>query len=79
MLMPEKKKNYAGNEFPVPTLSKEEKTQSVPSTVKLLHQKVYKNDQWGSGGLQAWPETGSLRELTGTGRAWYYGQVQQQS
>jgi hypothetical protein len=31
----------------------------VPSTVKLLHRKKERKNQWGSGGLQAWPETGS--------------------
>jgi len=31
----------------------------VPSTVKLLHQEKERKNQWGSGGLQAWPETGS--------------------
>jgi hypothetical protein len=31
----------------------------VPSTVKLLHREKERKNQWGSGGLQAWPETGS--------------------
>jgi len=31
----------------------------VPSTVKLLHCEKEKKNQWGSRGLQAWPETGS--------------------
>ena len=31
----------------------------VPSAVKLLHRKEERKNQWGSGGLQAWPETGS--------------------
>jgi len=31
----------------------------VPSTVKLLHRKKERENQWGSRGLQAWPETGS--------------------
>ena len=30
----------------------------VPSTVKLLHREMERKNQWGSGGLQAWPETG---------------------
>jgi hypothetical protein len=32
----------------------------VPSTVKLLHREKERKNQWGSGVLQAWPETGSL-------------------
>jgi hypothetical protein len=31
----------------------------VPSTVKLLHCKKERKNQRGSGGLRAWPETGS--------------------
>jgi hypothetical protein len=31
----------------------------VPSSVKLLHREKEWKNQWGSGGLQAWPETGS--------------------
>jgi hypothetical protein len=31
----------------------------IPSTVKLLHREKERKNQWGSGGLQAWPETGS--------------------
>jgi hypothetical protein len=31
----------------------------VSSTVKLLHHKKERKKQWGSKGLQAWPETGS--------------------
>jgi hypothetical protein len=31
----------------------------VPRTVKLLHRKKERKNQWGSRGLQAWPETGS--------------------
>jgi hypothetical protein len=30
----------------------------VPSTVKLLHREKERKNQWGSRGLQAWPETG---------------------
>jgi len=35
----------------------------VPSTVKLLHREKERTNQWGSGGLQAWPETGSWWEM----------------
>jgi len=31
----------------------------VPSTVKLLHREKERENQWGSGGLQAWSGTGS--------------------
>jgi hypothetical protein len=31
----------------------------VPSTAKLLHREKERKNQWGSGGLQAWPESGS--------------------
>jgi hypothetical protein len=31
----------------------------VPSTVTLLHREKERKNQWGSRGLQAWPETGS--------------------
>jgi len=31
----------------------------VPSIVKLLHREKERKNQWGSGGLQAWPETSS--------------------
>jgi len=41
-----------------PHINQEKGATLVPSTVKLLHEKERKN-QWGSGGLQAWPETGS--------------------
>ena len=30
----------------------------VPSTVKLLHREKERKNQWGSRGLQDWPETG---------------------
>ena len=32
----------------------------VPSTVKLLHHKKERKNQWGSRGLQAWPEANRL-------------------
>jgi len=31
----------------------------VPSTVKLLHRRKERKNQWELRGLQAWPETGS--------------------
>ena len=32
----------------------------VPSTAKLLHRGKERENQWGSRGLQAWPETGYI-------------------
>jgi hypothetical protein len=42
-----------------PRINSGEGATLVPSTVKLLHRKKERKMQWGSGGLQAWPETGS--------------------
>jgi len=45
---------------PLPTLIKKKEPRTlVPSTIKLLHCKKERRNQWGSRGLQAWPETGS--------------------
>jgi len=56
------KKNYAGSENHSPHKLRKGST-LVPSTVKLLHREKERKNQWGSGGLQAWPETSSWREL----------------
>ena len=42
-----------------PHINKGKGVTLVPSIVKLLHRKKERKNQWGSGGLQAWPETGS--------------------
>jgi hypothetical protein len=55
-----KKKILAGSEKPLPTLIKEKEPlwYRVPA-VKLLHHEKERKNQWGSRGLQAWPEIGS--------------------
>jgi hypothetical protein len=54
-----KGKNCAGSDNHSPHESRKGAT-LVPSTVKLLHsEKERKRNQWGSRGLQAWPDTGS--------------------
>jgi hypothetical protein len=46
-------------------------TTLVLSTVKLLHHEKKRINQWGSRGLQAWPETGSLsRPIVGSDESW---------
>ena len=56
-----KRKNYAGSKNHSPHQLRKKAT-LVPSTVKLLHREKERNNQWGSRGLQAWPETGSWWE-----------------
>ena len=46
-----------------PHIIQEKRANLVPSTVKLLHREKERKNQWGSRGLQAWPETGSWWEL----------------
>jgi hypothetical protein len=42
-----------------PHINKRKGAILVPSTVKLLHREKERKNLWGSGGLQAWPETES--------------------
>jgi hypothetical protein len=44
--------------MPLPTLIKEKEPLDT-EYVKLLHRKKERENQWGSRGLQAWPEIGS--------------------
>jgi hypothetical protein len=52
------KKNYAAVKT-TPNINQGKGATLVPSALKLLHREKERKNQWGSGGLQAWPETGS--------------------